>query len=96
MTTRNTVIAFIEAQGHTPHYSGKKRTLYITGPNAEHVELELIKKFGYTLPFKTASQAVQQFNEKRINPYSKTGIAMAASAAAKAINDVKTVQNGKA
>ena len=53
------VQAFVTAQGHTSHYSGKTKTLFITGPNAEHVELETIKKFGMGLPFKTASQAKQ-------------------------------------
>lgn len=66
---KKTVQAFVATQGHTSHYSGKSKTLYITGPNAEHVELQVIKKFG-KLPFETTSQA-KQLVVKPINRFSK-------------------------
>lgn len=70
---KRTVQAFVTAQGHTSHYSGHTKTLYVTGPNAEHVELQIIKTFGMGLPFKTASQTEQMINPKPVNKYSKAG-----------------------
>jgi hypothetical protein len=62
---------FIESHNHTAHYSGKTKTMFITGSNAEAVELKVIKVFGMGLPFKTASQAEQMSYPKRVNRYAK-------------------------
>lgn len=64
---------FVRSLNHTSHYSGKTKTLFITGLNAESVELKVIKEFGYGLPFKTASQPVQMFNTKVPSPFTSMG-----------------------
>ncbi len=77
---KRTVQAFVTAQGHTSHYSGKKRILYITGANSAEVQILVMKKFK-TLPFEVDHQAEQMVNPKPVNKYSKAG---------------KEVANGKA
>lgn len=66
------VQAFVQAQGHTTHYSGKTKTMFITGSNAEdYVELAVIGKFGTDLPFKLSNQPVRAEYTKQVNKYSK-------------------------
>lgn len=68
------VQAFVQAQGHTTHYSGKTKTMFITGPDAENVELSTIEHFGMSLPFKLSNQPVRAEFPKQINKFAKTNL----------------------
>ncbi|MCO5285188.1 MAG: hypothetical protein M9898_02100 [Chitinophagaceae bacterium] len=47
---------FIKSMGGYAAYSGKQKTLFIKGKNASEIEIKIIEKFGYDLPFRIASQ----------------------------------------
>ena len=49
------VQAFIRKLGGSSSYSGKKKTLFITDPKGDEIELATLGEFGLSLPFKLAT-----------------------------------------
>lgn len=47
------VAQFIKSLGGKPSYSGKRKTMYINGDDS--IELAVIDKFKYSLPFSIAT-----------------------------------------
>ncbi len=46
---------FIKSLGCETSYSGNEKRMFIKGKNANEVEMKVLKKFGYGLPFGLSS-----------------------------------------
>lgn len=45
------VTDFVKSLGGITNYSGKDKTMYIKGTNADDISDKVLDKFGYNLPF---------------------------------------------